>query len=178
MTEDSTITQLLEETWTKRREGNYDAARKLLKQAHKLCKARDYNALGRVFHIYAQIKSDHNHPEKALDLCMQSLAYYIKANNLDRIAHSKRHIADIESFLGNDAKSENIYREAINIYRSNDTTAKGDLANALRGFGLILEKSNKTEEAILVWKETKALYLDCNLQAGVDEANERLKRLL
>jgi len=97
---------------------------------------------------------------------------------LDRIAHSTRHIADLQYQLGQDADSEQNYRESISIYKGNPSTYNGDLANALRGFGLLLERCGKIEEAIVIWEETKELYLACNLQAGVDEANQKLDSLL
>lgn len=178
MMDNSKIKQLLREAWAKRLEEKYDEARNLVKEAHRLCENDDYNALGRIFHVYMQFESDHDNPLKALELCRQSLMYYKKANNLNKVAHSTRHIADLERNYGNEDDSERNYREAIEIYRSNSNTSKGDLANALRGFCLLLEKRGKIEEAILVWKETKALYLACGLQEGVDEANLKLDSLI
>ena len=124
-----------------------------------------------------QFESDHNHPSKALELCQQSLMYYKKAGDLNKVAHSTRHLADLERHLGNEADSERNYRDAIGIYKDNASTNKGDLANALRGFGLLLEKRGNIQEAIAVWKETKELYVACNLQVGVDEANRKLDSL-
>ena len=148
-----------------------------LKEAEGLCKEDDYNSLGRIYHIYMQFESDHDNPLKALDLCKQSLRYYKKSGNMDKVAHLTRHIADLERKLGKDADSEQNYRKAISIYWEKSNTTKGDLANALRGFGLILEKLRKNEEAISVWKETKDLYMACDLQDGVDEANRKLESL-
>ena len=177
MADNSNLKELLEEAWAKRREKKYDEARQHIKEAQGLCKDDDYNSLGRIFLIYMQFESDHNRPSKALEFCQQSLMYYKKASNLDKVAHSIRHIADLERHLGNEADSERNYREAISIYKGNANTNKGDLANALRGFGLLLEKQGNIEEAIAVWKETKELYLACNLQVGVDEANRKLDLL-
>ncbi len=171
------INDLLEEAWVKRREEKYDDARHLVKEARRLCENDDYNSLGRIFHIYMQFESDHNNPSEALELCQKSLMYYKKAGNPDKVAHSTRHLADLERHLGYEADSERNYREAIGIYKGNSNTNKGDLANALRGFGLLLEKRGNTKEAIAVWKETKELYQACNLQDGVDEANQKLDSL-
>ncbi|MCH7515035.1 MAG: tetratricopeptide repeat protein [Bacteroidetes bacterium] len=178
MTENSKLKQLLEEAWAKRGEEKYDDARNLVKEAHRLCKENDYNSLGRIFHVYMQFESDHDNYSKAIELSQKSLSYYKKANNLDNIAHSTRHIADLQYQLGKDAESEQNYREAIGIYRDNPNTHIGNLANALRGFGLLLEKREKIEEAIDIWKETKELYASINLQEGVDEANKKLNALL
>ena len=111
--------------------GNYEEARDLVKKAQELCKGDDYNFLGRIFHVYMQFESDHDNLPKALEFCQQSLGFYQKANNSDRIAHSTRHIADLQRALGNDADSESNYREAIGIYKANSQTKTGDLANAL-----------------------------------------------
>lgn len=174
----SKIKQLLGDAWSKRREEKYDEARNLVKEAHQLCKDDDYNSLGRIFHVYMQFESDHGNYSKAVELSKKSLSYYKKSNNLDNIAHSTRHIADLQYQLGEEAESEQNYREAIGIYRDNPNSHIGNLANALRGFGLLLEKRGKIEEAIDIWKETKELYTSINLQEGVDEANERLKSLV
>ena len=178
MTDNSNIKELLEEAWTKRREEKYDEAGLLVKKAHGLCKDDDYNSLGRIFHVYMQFESDHDNPSKALELCQQSLRYYKKASNPDKVAHSTRHIADLQRHLGHEADSERNYREAIDIYKGITTTNKGDLANALRGFGILLEKRGNIEEAIAVWKETKELYQACNIQEGADEANLKLDALI
>jgi len=177
MSDNSDIKELLEEAWNKRRVGNYDEARQLVKKAQELSKEDDYNSLGRIFHIYAQLESDHDNYRKALEFYQQSLGFYKKANNSDKIAHSSRHIADLQRTLGNDADSETNYTEAIGIYRANSQTKTGDLANALRGYALVLEKRSKISEAKTAWEATKKLYQACNLQAGIDEANRKLDSL-
>ena len=177
MSDNSDIKHLLEEAWNKRREGNYQEAREHVKKAHDLAEGDDYNSLGRIFHIYAQFESDQDNFQKALELYQQSLGFYKKTNNSDKIAHSTRHIADIQRTLGQDADSEDNYREAIGIYRANSQTKTGDLANALRGFALVLEKRSKISEAKTTWEETKELYQASNIQAGVAEANQKLDSL-
>ena len=171
------IREILDEAWSKRRIGDYNGAKNLAKKAHERCADGDHNALGRIFHIYMQFESDNNHYVKALAYCQQSLGYYKKAGNIDKIAHSTRHIADLQRYLGQGVESESNYRKAINLYRKNPNTQKGDLANALRGFGIILENRKKLEEAKTTWEEVKKLYKDCNLPEGVDEANSRLNFL-
>ena len=177
MSDNSDIKELLEEAWNKRRVGNYEEARDLVKKAQELSKDDDYNSLGRIFHVYMQFESDHDNLPKALEFCQQSLGFYQKANNSDRIAHSTRHIADLQRALGKDADSESNYRKVIDLYKADSQTHMGDLANTLRGFALVLEKRSKISEAKTAWEETKELYQACNLQAGVDEANEKLDSL-
>ena len=177
MSDNSDIKELLEEAWNKRRAGNYEEARDLVKMAQELSKDDDYNSLGRIFHLYAQFESDHDNLSKALEFCQQSLGFYNKTNNSDRIAHSTRHIADLQRAPSKCADSESNYRKAIGIYKADSQTKTGDLANALRGYALVLEKRSKISEAKTAWQETKKLYQACNLQAGVDEANRKLYSL-
>ncbi|MDN5205460.1 tetratricopeptide repeat protein [Fulvivirgaceae bacterium BMA10] len=178
MSHETNIKELLQEAWSKRRVGNYDEARDLVKKAQSLCKKDDHLFLGRIYHIYMQFESDQDNYAEALALCQQSLEHYMKTGNPNLIAHSTRHIADLQRHLGLNIDSEHNYRKAIDIYRNNANTTQGELANALRGFGILLEELGKVEEAIAVWKETKELYDACDIQEGVDEANDKLDLLL
>ncbi|MDH3652109.1 MAG: tetratricopeptide repeat protein, partial [Saprospiraceae bacterium] len=127
--------------------------------------------------VLMQFESDHNHTSKALELCQRSLDYYKKSEDPDRIADSMRHVADLHRRLGNSDDSERCYREAIGIYRRNADTNLGDLVNALRGFGLLLNKQVNKKEAIAVWREVKQLYFECHLHEGVEEATKNLEAL-
>ena len=177
MNETKDISQMLASAWDLRRRGDYHSSRKLVDKARELCAEDDYQSLGRIFHIYRQFESDHNQYEKALDYNKKSLAYYKLSGNVDKIAHSTRHIADLQMELGDYEEAETNYRKVILLYKSNHETHNLDLANANYGFGLCLEKRGKTNEAIQVWKETKDLYASCNLQQGVSEAQKRLDKL-
>jgi len=64
------------------------------------------------------------------------------------------------------------------MYRTNPKLNRENFANALRGFALVLEQRHKIKEALSVWKETKDLYQKCGIQAGVDEAENKLDSLL
>lgn len=171
------ILQLLQEAWDKRGTGNYEEAKNLAEQAHELCTDDNYNFLGRIYHVYMQCESDKGNYAQALEQGQKSLGFYQKTQNSNKLAHSTRHLANLQMHLGHYVESELNYRKAIEIYRSRSTTRKGDLANALGGLGRLLQKMEKVEEAIQVWKEVKNLYLACNLQAGVDDANRHLQSL-
>ncbi len=173
----SKLEVLLEEAWDHRRVGKYDKARDLVEQAEALAGEDDQNVLGRIYHVYAQFEADHDIPEKALDLYKKSLGFYKRAANSEKIAHSTRHIADLERKLGNDEESERRYRESIEIYRNNPHTKAGDLANALAGFAQILEKRGKAPQAIAAWQETRELYDQCGIQAGVEQAEQKIESL-
>ncbi len=173
----SDVAKLLEQAWNKRRGEQYADAEALLIEARGLCGADDYDALGRIYHIYMQLDYDQGNLTKALELCQKSLSYYKKTNKPDRIAHSTRHLADLQRHLGLAAESESNYRKAMGMYKASPVQQAGDLANALRGFAIVLENRKKTDEAITAWRETKTLYQSLGLEAGVDEATQRLAAL-
>ncbi|MBT8234033.1 MAG: tetratricopeptide repeat protein [Saprospiraceae bacterium] len=161
-----------------RRVGNYDNARNLISKAHSQCEVKDYNSLGRIFHVYRQIESDNDNFKEALKFNLKSLDYYKRAKNENKIAHSTRHIADLLYHLGHFLASEKNYKEAISIYKHIPKASDLDLANTYRGMSLTLEKGGKIDEAVLAWKETKKLYSKCGLHQGVDEANNHLELLI
>lgn len=177
MNDKTKITELLNEAWTRRREGKYDEAFSLVGEAHEICSEDDFNMLGRIHHLYRQFESDQNNYDQALKWSRKSLEYYQKTGDGIKIAHAMRHLADLQRQLGMDNEAEKNYQEAIALYKNNPDTQQTALANAFRGFSLLLEKRGKTQEAISSWRETKALYQSSELQAGVDEANERLEAL-
>lgn len=171
------VDMLLEEAWGKRRESQYDEARTLLNTAREQCGEEDYDALGRISHISMQLDRDLGKLSEALELCRRSLSYYQRTHNPDRIAHSTRHLADLLRQLDEDEESERCYRKAIGIYRDDPGQQAANLANALRGLALVLEKRRNIEEAINAWREAKSLYKSLRITSGVDEANEKLMAL-
>lgn len=178
MSRDGEIRGLLAAAWKYRGRDDYDSARENVRKAEKLCEEEDDHLnLGRVFHIFAQFESDQEKYTEAFVHLRRSLEFYKMAGDPDRIAHSTRHVADLERKLGKLAESEADYGKAIEIYRSIPETDECDLANALRGYALVLELRRKNSEAVTVWKEVKDLYRVCGLQAGVDEAETRLRSL-
>ena len=174
---DPHIFQLLQEAWERRSENEYGQAKSLVQQAHALCGENQYNALGRIFHIYMQFEADHDNLEEALRLCQKSIAFYQQANNQQRIAHAKRHCADLLQQIGRTEEAEEIYVDVLQIYRADPTTQDRDLANALSGFGKVLAYHKKTARAINVWREVLQLYRASGITAGVKIAEQRLGEL-
>lgn len=171
------IQDLLAEAWAKRRAEDYLAAKSLVEQAQKRCAADDYASLGRINHIYMQFEADHGNLAEAIGYCRQSVANYARSGRPEKVAHSTRHLADLQRALGLGEEAVQTYRAAIAIYRALPDSNLGNLANALRGFGLALEVMGEKEEAKNVWQETRDLYAACGLQAGVDEALQHMGHL-
>jgi tetratricopeptide (TPR) repeat protein len=93
-----------------------------------------------------------------------------------RLAHTVRHVADIEREMGSLDAAEADYAEALAIYRDDSRTGKLDLANTLRGYALLREGRGDLKAAGEMWSEARGLYADVEVQAGVDEADRRLKK--
>lgn len=94
-----------------------------------------------------------------------------------RLAHTIRHVADIQRGLNLLEPAQSHYAEALAIYRSEPTTDKLDLANTLRGFALLSQSIGDIPAAHAMWTEASALYKAVDVQAGVEEAERHLLRL-
>lgn len=170
------IDALLAEAWSKRNREHYGIAKSIVDEAFKICKKDDHDSLGKIFHIYRQISFDQQSFDKALGYNISSVGHYKKTKNQSKIAHSIRHLADVQFQLGQLNKAEKNYQLSINLYRTIGSSHL-DLANALRGFAILLEKKDKLREAKKVWEETKELYQKCDIVAGIQEADDKLENL-
>jgi hypothetical protein len=74
--------------------------------------------------------------------------------------------------------AEPCYVEALALYRSSGHTAPSlDLANAIRPLAILRERVGNVDEAILLWREARDLYLAVNVRAGVAECSKHLDQL-
>jgi tetratricopeptide (TPR) repeat protein len=83
-----------------------------------------------------------------------------------RLAHTVRHVADIEREMGSLDAAEADYAEALAIYRDDSRTGKLDLANTLRGYALLREARGDLKAAAEMWSEARELYAAVEVQAG------------
>lgn len=88
------IRTLLEEAWQNRVEESYAEAVRLVDTARELCSDNDAEALGRVFHVYMQIKFDQGNLPEAITWSKQSIACYKRAGIRLKVAHAIRHLAE------------------------------------------------------------------------------------
>ncbi len=171
------VRQLLSDAWAERRAGQYDEARALVDRAEQMCPTDAHALLGRVYHVRMQLASDHGLADEALRLCQRSLDYYRAAGDPQRIAHSMRHVADLERRSGRHASAARLYEEALDIYRGSDQTSALNLANLLRGYALALQETQQIAEATNCWKEARDLYDQLSISEGVHEADHMLEQL-
>ena len=113
MNDNELVKDLLQKSWTKRQEGKYQEAQHLVWEAHRICDPGAYASLGRIFHIYAQFYSDQKRSDLVLEFLQQSLFYYKKSGDPDKIAHSTRHIADLQFEIGFVEESKTNYDVVI-----------------------------------------------------------------
>ena len=95
----------------------------------------------------------------------------------ERLAHTIRHVADIQRKLNLSSTAEANYAEALALYRAEPATGKLDLANALRGYALLREDTGDLAAARAMWLEARELYRALALQPGVDESRRHLEML-
>jgi hypothetical protein len=74
-------------------------------------------------------------------------------------------------------QAEACYREALSLYRETGSVRELDLANAVRPYALLKERTGRTTEARELWTEAHGLYARVNARAGVDESARHLQNL-
>lgn len=178
MDREISIQNYLKKAWELRRKEKYGASRIVLEKARDLCEVEDYNNLARISHIEMQYEADHNNFERAMVLCKKATALYEKADNPGKIAHSIRHLADlqVEVNLLKDAVLN--YREAISIYGKHGASNTAEMANALRGYAKVLELQNKIPGALNLWEKIKHIYSAYGFKEGIKEADLKISNLL
>jgi tetratricopeptide (TPR) repeat protein len=109
---------------------------------------------------------------------MRRLTKYIALRKIIcRLAHTVRHVGDIQRHERRYNLAAPCYEEALAIYRAHEETPQLDLANALRGFALLKEETGDAAGARLLWQEAKELYAAVNVEAGVVESARRIENL-
>jgi hypothetical protein len=76
------------------------------------------------------------------------------------------------------AESKTSYEEALAIYRAEPDTPTLELANAIRGYALLLTEGGEKTPAISLWHEAKDLYSAAQIQAGKEECEAHINKLL
>jgi tetratricopeptide (TPR) repeat protein len=91
-----------------------------------------------------------------------------------RLAHTIRHVADIQWHLHLFEPARANYAEALALYRANTDTGELDLANTLRGYALLSQDIGDMPSAQAMWSEARDLYAAVDVRAGVEEADRRI----
>ena len=171
------ISRLLDEAWKTRGASDYERGRRLVAEAAELCREEDHESLGRVAHVYGQFERDHGNREQALHFYLEGYNHYVAGKHAEKTAHSLRHVADVRRDLGDREGAERDYRTAIEMYRNLDPAPAHSLANALRGFAMLLERMGKRDEALQVFEEAHRRYVQVDNAPGIEEMARKVKEL-
>ena len=171
------IEGLLAQAWYLRGIGNYNESKKVLNEVESLCNPNDYVYWGRIYHIHMQYAADHNNFNIAIENCKLSISMYQKSKNQSKIAHSVRHLADLQLQVDQPNKAKENYEKCIDLYNELDSVYLGDLANALSGYALLLEKQNQISKPIELWQRIATLYKMSNYSIGEEHAIKKIKSL-
>jgi len=115
-----------------------------------------------------QIERDLGEIPAALQHHREAADHYRTLNQPLALAHTVRHIADIQLENGDLAPAASNYDEALLIYRDYPETKPLDLANTLRGYALLKGATAHPEAAIASWHEARMLYEQAATQTGLD----------
>lgn len=177
MSREQRIARLLDEAWKTRGASDYERGRRLVAEAAELCLHDDHESLGRVAHVYGQFERDHGNREQALSFYREGYNHYAAGNHAEKMAHALRHVADVRRDLGDPAGAERDYRSAIKMYRNLDPAPAHSLANAFRGFAMLLERTGKHDEALQAFEEAHRLYLQVGNAPGIEEMGRKVEQL-
>ena len=169
---------LIQNALQARRENRLPDAKRDLTEAVELCRRTQSHAqLAKALADLGQIERDMHHSDAALGHYEESVAIYRGQEDPLKLAHTIRHVADIQRHEGRHQQAEVNYAEALGIYRDHPETPPLDLANALRGWALLKEAMGESQEARAQWQEAGKLYADVHVEAGVAESKRRMELL-
>lgn len=112
------------------------------------------------------------HPDQARDLYAKAADKAREVRAAVPLAHALRHVSDLDREAGRAEPALAAADEAVALYRASPEATDLDLANALRLSALAREALGQA--ATDLWREAGALYLDADVEAGVEESLRRL----
>jgi len=172
------IDALLSEGYSARRAHQPTLALAAFTQAAESARAAgNAESLARALAGIGQIHRDLRDLDLACDFYQQAVDVCRALEQPLHLAHTLRHLADVQRDLGKPWHSRSAYAEARGLYQSQPDAAPLDLANTLRGRALLESECGEADLAIEIWSEARDLYREADVQAGVDEATVQLDRL-
>jgi tetratricopeptide (TPR) repeat protein len=115
--------------------------------------------------------------DESLQAYAEAVTIYRTSNEPLALAHTIRHVGDIQTELGHLTDAEASFHEALSIYRSHPETKPLDLANAIRGHAVLKQTAGDLANAKFLWEEARDLYQAGNIDAGVAESTRRIAEL-
>jgi tetratricopeptide (TPR) repeat protein len=170
------IDELIASGYEARRQGKLAEAKQLFEQALDSCDDGKSENYARALTALGQIERDLENTPAALYHYIRAANIYGKLPDVLRRAHSLRHVGDILRESCDFLMALSYYDEALTIYRTQPGRKDLDLANLLRGFALLKETLNDTQNAKKLWEEAKQLYQAAGVEAGVRESQKHLQQ--
>jgi tetratricopeptide (TPR) repeat protein len=161
-----------------RRERRTDLAKRKLVDAAKVARhGNDPSSLASILIETGRLERGRHRLDAAKRYYEEAAAIFRTLDEPLRLAHTVRHVGDILQDAGQLKPAEPCYVEALAIYRAHPETSPLDMANAIRGYSLLQGEFGKSEEAIALWREARALYAAVNVPAGVEDCERQIARL-
>jgi tetratricopeptide (TPR) repeat protein len=175
----ATAEELIASGYKARKEHRPEQAKEIFSDAVRLSrKAADSTLLASSLVGLGQTERDLNHTDLALQHYREAVGILRTSAHRLRFAHTIRHLADIFRKLGSRQDALACHTEALKVYREHAGTPPLDLANTLRGFALLKGDLGANEEAKSMWLEARSLYGSVDVQAGVEESERQVARLM
>jgi tetratricopeptide (TPR) repeat protein len=162
-----------------RRERRFEDARDLFAQA--VAESRytlDRSVLAQALKALGQAERDLRHPSTALKCYREAAEMGRVLGDELALAHTIRHIADIQREQKLFTAAAASYNEALALYGKHAAAPPLDRANALRGIALLRDQTGDSHEALLMWRGAKTLYENAAVPAGVAECEAHIAFLL
>jgi tetratricopeptide (TPR) repeat protein len=121
----------------------------------------------------AQSERGRGNGEAARQLYEEAVALCRQRDDRLLLAHTLRHLADVNQELGRDEAAGPQYDEVLALYRGEQSPPL-DLANAIRGAAVFKEATGEAGEAEQLWEEAHKLYIATNVPPGAAETAARL----
>jgi len=154
-----------------------DAVREWTEVAELSRQQNDIPTLIRALRGVAETERDLGRNCEALAPYEEAVVLCRKQNDALLLAHTVRHLGDVRRHLGQHEGAQSCYEEVLDIYRREPEANPLDLANALRPFAILREKTGDFDDARAFWREARKLYESLGIDAGVAEASQALAQL-
>jgi tetratricopeptide (TPR) repeat protein len=172
------IEDVIDAGWKARREGHHgEAERSLLEVIEITRRTGAKPQLIRALKALAHVVRDVGQDERALPLYEEAVTLSREEGDIGLLAHTVRHLGDVQMDAGRLAEADLCYREALSLYRSAASPPALDFANALRPAALLKERQGDRALARELWTEAKDLYEAVGVKRGVDECARHLTLL-
>lgn len=122
----------------------------------------------------AQTARDAGDPDTAIAHYHELAALKNRAADRPGEVHALRHIADIHRQAGRPEAAHGWYERVLHLYPATADAEPLPLANARRGYALLLESQGAIEAAAAQWQAARMAYEAAGVSEGVAECDRHL----